>query len=110
MAAPVALSGSASAKAPAPTLAITKCAPKTATIGKSVTIHGTALAKATSVTIGTGKKAKTVSTFTHDSATKIKFVVPAVTAASDNVSVTVGSATSNTITCTFQKAPSKSKK
>lgn len=110
IAVPAAMTGSASAKPAAPTLAITKCAPKTATIGKSVTIHGTALAKATSVTIGTGKKAVIVSTFTHNSAKTIKFVVPKVgtTSTGDSVTVTVGSATSNAIQCTFQAAPKKS--
>jgi hypothetical protein len=113
MVAPVALSGSASAKAPPAPVApsVTKCAPKTATIGKTLTIHGKGLANATSVTIGSGKKPPVVTTFTHDSAKTIKLAIPSkVTKGSDAVTVTTANGTSTAVQCTFQKAPSKSKK
>ena len=112
VAVPAALSGSASAK-PASTAAptVTACKPTTATIGKSVTIHGTGLAKATSVSIGTTKKNTVqITSFTKDSKKFIKFKATGVKAGSDNVTVTTGNGTSTAISCTFQKAPKKSKK
>jgi hypothetical protein len=118
VAVPAALSGSASAK-PTSTAAptVTGCKPTTATIGKSVTIHGTGLAGATSVTIGTTKhNTVTITSFTKDTKKFIKLKTPTgktgtgVTAASDNVIVTTANGPSTAVSCTFKAAPKKSKK
>lgn len=107
---PMALSGTASAKSTAaPTL--TACTPAPAIVGKTVTVHGTGLKKATQVVIGTKKNAVTVSpTYKHDSSKTIKFKVPTGVKGSEAVVVTTANGTSSSITCTFQKAPKKSKK
>jgi hypothetical protein len=108
---PMALSGPASAKSTAaPTL--TTCTPAPAIIGKTVTVHGTGLKKATSLVIGTKKNAVTVTTYKHDTGTTIKFKVPTgvVTKSEQGVVVTTANGTSGSISCTFQKAPKKSKK
>lgn len=117
VAVPAALSGSASAKptSTAPPV-VSGCKPTTATIGKSVTIHGTGLAGATQVTIGTTKKNTVTITTFKDTKKSIKFKTPTgktgtgVTAGSENVAVTTGNGTSASVSCTFQKAPKKSKK
>jgi hypothetical protein len=111
---PLALSGSAAAKGsgtPAP-VAITKCSPAVATIGKTVTIHGTSLTGATKVTIGTKNVTASIKNNTAKAITI--FPVPsgiAVTPNAATVKVTAlsGSATNNT-TCHFQKAKKKVKK
>jgi hypothetical protein len=106
---PMALSGTASAKSTAaPTL--TTCTPAPATVGKTITVHGTGLKGATSVVIGAKKSAVTVITYKHDSSKSIKFKVPAKLKGSEAVVVTTANGTSNSISCTFQPAPKKSKK
>jgi hypothetical protein len=103
VAVPAALSGSASAK-PTSTAApaITACAPVPATIGKKVTVKGSGLAQATSVTLGGNKVAKF-----QDKAKKISFKVPKGTStASKGVTVKVTTANGNaSVKCTFQAAP-----
>ena len=119
VAVPAALSGSASAKPSSSTAAptVTGCSPKAgATIGKSVTIHGTGLTKATSVSIGTTKKNTVVidAPFTKNTKTLIKLKTPTgakgVKAGSDNVTVTTANGTSTAASCTFKAAPKKGKK
>jgi len=105
VAVPAALSGSASAKAPSTPPKITACAPIPATIGKSVTIKGTGLAKAKSVTVGGTKVTK----INHDSAKgkAIKFTVAKGTStkpAGVTVKVTTANGTASA-KCTFQAAP-----
>jgi hypothetical protein len=110
---PVALSGSASAKGSgAPTVvAITKCSPGTATIGKSVTIHGTDLTGATKVTIA-GKDMVKAGSVVSNTAKTIKISpVPsgiAVTPNAATIKVTTPSGSAQG-TCTFKKAPKKTK-
>jgi len=108
---PVALSASASAKgsgAPA-AVAISKCSPAIATIGKSVTIHGTDLTGATLVKIGTHNVTTSIAANT---AKAIKITpVPigiAVTPNASTIKVTTANGTA-TGSCTFQKAPKKKK-
>jgi len=104
---PVALAGSASAKGSgAPTtVAITKCSPKTAFVGKSVTIHGTDLTGATKVTIGDSANLVTKGSVVSNTAKAIKITpVPggiAVTpnAATVKVTTPAGSASAP---CNFQ--------
>lgn len=110
VAVPAALSGSASAKTPSTASpVVTACKPTTATIGKSVTIHGTGLAKAKSVSIGTTKKDTiAVTSFTKDSKKSIKLKIPTgVKAGSEKVTVTTDNGTSTAFSCTFQKAKNK---
>ncbi len=109
LAVPIALSGPASAKAPSTAApAIASCAPIPATIGKTLTLKGTHLAGATSVTIK-GKKTVTIKNtkknpFPTDSAKKIKFVVPTTVKASKAATVTVTTANgSGSQTCAFVK-------
>lgn len=108
---PLAMSGSASAKgsgAPS-TVAITKCTPVPAIIGKTVTIHGTDLGGVTKVKIGSKNVTAAVTTNTDSIITVSPVpggfpVTP--NAATIKVSTANGKATG---TCTFQKAK-KSKK
>ncbi len=86
VAVPAALSGSASAATTAAP-AITVCAPIPATIGKTVTVKGSGLAKATSVTLGGKKVAKF-----QDKAKKISFKVPKGTSTTKKVTVAVKTA------------------
>jgi hypothetical protein len=111
---PLALSGAAAAKGSgaASTVAITKCSPATATIGKTVTIHGTDLGGATKVMIGDKNVTASIITNTNK-AIKIN-PVPGGIATTPNattvkVTATAGSA-SNSTSCHFKKAPKKSKK
>lgn len=112
LAVPAALSGSASATATL-TPAITACKPGPATLGKTLTIEGTGLKGATVVTIG---KLSLDAPFKADSRTKIKVVLPkkikGLKNYAGNVTVTGATSTafSNTISCTFQKAPAKNHK
>jgi hypothetical protein len=108
---PIALSASASAKGSGtPTIAITRCSPGTAVIGKSVTIHGTLLSGATKVIISAHN---VTSSIVSNTATAIKISpVPAgVVAVSPNaatIKVTAGGATAvNNTSCHFKKAPKK---
>jgi hypothetical protein len=109
---PLAMSGTATAKGGGttpPVLAITKCSPGTATIGKAVTIHGTALTAATKVTIA-GKNVTTDITANTAKAIKIS-PVPAgipVTPNAATVKVWVGT-TSASGSCNFKHAPKKKK-
>lgn len=110
MAVPIALSGPASAKAPSTAApAIASCAPKPATIGKTVTIKGTHLADATSVTIVVKKTKVTIKNtkknpFTKDSAKQIKLVVPTTVKASKAATVSVTTANgSGSQMCAFVK-------
>jgi hypothetical protein len=107
---PMALAGSASAKGSgAPTtVAITKCSPGTATIGKSVTIHGTDLTGATKVSI---KGVNVTADITANTAKAIKISplpggIAGVTPNASTVKVTTpaGSASG---TCNFKKAKTK---
>jgi hypothetical protein len=112
---PIALAGSASAKGSgAPTtISITKCSPGTATIGKSVTIHGTDLTGATKVTI---KGVNVTSDITANTAKAIKISplpgnIEAVSpnAATVKVVAPAGTASNNT-SCHFKKAKKKGHK
>ncbi|MGH9017801.1 MAG: hypothetical protein ACRDY1_08645 [Acidimicrobiales bacterium] len=106
---PLALSGTASAKGsgtPA-TMSVTKCSPTTATVGKTVTIHGTLLTGATKVTIG-GTNVTASITKNTARAVKINPVPKGVTSSSGvTVKVTANGTTAST-TCTFKK-PAKKK-
>jgi hypothetical protein len=110
IAVPTALSGVASAKAPStapPT--ITKCTPAPATVKKTVTIKGTGLSSATSVSIG--KVTIEATSFTHDSGKIIKFVVPKKVRTTKPVTVTVTTANgTGSQTCSFQQPTKKSHK
>jgi uncharacterized Zn-binding protein involved in type VI secretion len=100
---PVALHGSASAKAPSGPATITKCSPAVATIGKNVTIHGTNLAGAMKLFIG----GKSVS-WNANTAKAIKATVP--TGIGTKNPDTVKAVTPNgtaTNTCSFQKPKKK---
>lgn len=112
---PFALSGSASAtgSGTSTTVAITRCSPGTATIGKSVTIHGTDLTGATKVLIS-GHNVTADITANTAKAIKISPVpggVVAVTPNAATIKVTAlgGSATNNT-SCHFKKAKKKGHK
>jgi hypothetical protein len=104
---PIAMNGTASAaKAPPGPATITKCSPATATIGKTVTIHGTDLLGATKLTIG-GKAA----TINANTAKAIKATVPAKIGVQnpDTVKAVTPNGTA-TQTCSFQKPVKKHKK
>jgi len=107
VAVPVALSASASATtAPTTVPTVTKCAPATATIGKTVTIHGKALEDATAVTIG--KKNKAAITAGKDKAKAIVVTVPkTLNPGKYNVTVSNAIGTSSPVQCTFAKAKTK---
>jgi hypothetical protein len=114
-AAPIALSGSASAKGSGTptttptTLAITKCSPATATVGKTVTIHGTDLTGATKLSIG-GKNV--FASITKNTAKAIT-VTPVPSGMTNPSAATVKVTTpagSTTATCAFKKAKKKSGK
>jgi len=107
---PLALSGSASAKGSGTptTLAITRCSPAAATIGKTVTIHGTDLTGATKVTIG-GRNVTTSITANTAKAIKVNPVpghIAVTPNATTTVKVTVSGVTA-TQQCSFKKAPKK---
>jgi len=105
---PVALSGSASAKGSSTptTVAITKCSPNPAVIGKTVTIHGTDLTGATKLVIG--QKSVVINANT---AKAIKATVPTGTGVKQPVNVKVvtpsGSASQQ---CSFKKPAKKTPK
>ncbi len=105
LAVPAALTGSAVAKSTAaPT--VTACAPAPAVLGKIVTIKGTGLSAATSVTIG--RKTTINGPFKSDTAKALKVKVPTTgvgTTAGDKVTVTTANGTSAGVSCTFKKAP-----
>jgi IPT/TIG domain len=108
---PIALSGSASAKGSGTptTVAITKCSPATATVGKSVTIHGTDLSGVTKLSIG-GKNvlaAMTKNTAKAITVTPVPSGMSNLSAATVKVTTPAGSATG---TCAFKKAKKKSGK
>jgi hypothetical protein len=111
---PLALSGAASAKGSGtpPTLAITKCSPAVATVGKTVTIHGTALTNATKVSIA-GKNVTADITKNTATAIKISPLPGGIVSVSPNattVKVTVSGVTAtNNTSCHFKAAPKKKK-
>jgi len=104
---PMALSGTASAKGSTAAPTLTACTPAPALVGKTVTLHGTGLKKATSVVIGGKKNPATVTTYKHDSGKTIKFKVPTGVTGSKGVVVTTANGTSSSISCTFQKSKPK---
>jgi hypothetical protein len=110
---PLALSGAASAKGSGTptTVAITKCTPAIATIGKTVTIHGTDLSGVTKVTIGGSKNLVTAGSVVKNTAKAIKInPVPGGIATTPNATTKIvvttpsGSATQQ---CNFKKAAKK---
>jgi hypothetical protein len=120
---PLAMSGSASAKVSAQAgvakattttvagVTLTGCSPATATIGKTLTIHGTDLTGATAVKIG---KKNATAAMTGDKATTITINpipngIKPVTPNAATVSVTTPAGKAS-VKCTFQKAKKKSKK
>ncbi len=104
VAVPTALSGPASAAGTTAAPTITTCAPATATMGKNVTIHGTALANATKIAIDGH-----VVTALKNGAKSIRVPVPTGIKQQSTVKVVTANGTA-TGQCAFKHAKKKSHK